>query len=134
MQNKHCQRHNGPNALQCYAFNTLTQSTPLGLSISFNNIELIVKLQLGSVWQKARNTENLTEEQTRQGIILESDKQWLKWCWMFHTLILVQCSKKIQKNITRKYESRKHKNYTKKSIMQKYKNIKSQQHKNTKKY
>ena len=35
-----------------------TQSTPVGLSRSFNKLELLVKLHLGFVWQKARNTCN----------------------------------------------------------------------------
>ena len=48
---KHSQRHNGSKILR-----TLTHSTPLVQSRSFNKPLYLIKFQLGFVWQRARNT------------------------------------------------------------------------------
>ena len=49
MEKKHCQRYNGPKALS-----TLTRS--IIHNRSFTSFEILVKLQLGFVWQRVRNT------------------------------------------------------------------------------
>ena len=58
---KHCKRCKRPKALS-----TLTHSTPSSHAEASKSFEILVKLQLGLVWQRARKTKNNFEKSKKQ--------------------------------------------------------------------